>query len=117
MSERAQACGQRFTVDETVDLTVAQRIANGDREAIYDAIVEAASALDTLREQIGGALADGEPEVMARTAELRAAKAAGRCTAVICSARWGQETGATDRTGKERRRIAASKGKAPAGHG
>lgn len=106
------ACHWRPTWDQTAGLTVLERIEMGDREAIHDAIVEASNELGELREQIDRELSDGEPGVLQRTAELRAAKAAGRPTDAIV-----QETVATDRGGKERTRSAASKGKSPASQG
>lgn len=118
VSELAHSCDVRMSLEESAGLTVQQRMAKGDREAIYDAIVEASTELDTLRERIGKHLSCSDTDALGRLAELRAAKACGACTATICSSRWGQkETAATDRCGKERRRIAASKGRSPASQG
>lgn len=118
VSTQAHQCDRRYPLDHTGGMTVKDRIEQRDREAIYDAIVEAVTELDGLRENIGKELSDSEHDVLARTAELREAKSAGRCTATICSSRWNkQETAETDRGGKERQRSAARTGKKPASHG
>lgn len=113
-SDKAAGCFWRPTWDATEGLSVLQRIEMGDREAIHDAIVEASNELGVLREQIDRELSDGEPGVLLRAAELRSLKAAGKSTDAIVLR---QEAAATDRGGKERQRIAASKGKASANHG
>lgn len=68
----ADATG-RLTIDQADDLTLEARIAAGDREAIYDAIVEAREQLDQLREQIGNLLVEST-ETLDRMHELRTAK-------------------------------------------
>jgi len=68
----ADATG-RLTIDQADDLTLEARIAAGDREAIYDSIVEAREQLDQLREQIGNLLVEST-ETLDRMHELRKAK-------------------------------------------
>ena len=64
---------RRLTVDEADDMGIDERIAAGDREAIYDAIVEARDVLDDLRERIGNLLVDSA-ETLDRLNALRSAK-------------------------------------------
>jgi len=63
----------RLTVDEADDLTIDERIAAGDREAIYDAIVEAREQLNDLREKIGTLLVEST-DTLDRLHALRSAK-------------------------------------------
>jgi len=63
----------RLTVDQADDLTIDERIAKGDREAIYDAVVEAREQLNDLREKIGSLLVDST-ETLDRLNALRSAK-------------------------------------------
>jgi hypothetical protein len=114
-SDRARSCHERLSEQDAANdkLTVLQRLELGDREAIYDAVVDACNQLDALREKIGCILSDADSDLLA---ELR--EAAPACMATICSSRWNkQETAETDRGGKERTRSAASKRKTPASHG
>lgn len=74
----ARACTVRLPLADVVRrdrdgrLLVDDRLAAGCRLAIYDALVEACEDLDSLREQIGLALADGDDEgIAARYAEVR----------------------------------------------
>jgi len=112
----SERCTRRLTVAESEDLTLAQRIDAGDREAIYDAIVEACEVLDALREQIGESLADN-CDTLDRLAELQAAKR-----------RFGSEVSAlvrfekkdarrTDPAGREPQRSGMTRKKTPARHG
>lgn len=103
-----------MTLDEKDGLNILQRMDEGDREAIYDAVVEAVTELDALRELIGCALSDSDHDVLARIAEVNAARA---CTATICSSRWNKEPASKDRRGEERKRNSASQGATPANHG
>lgn len=68
----ADATG-RLTIDQADEMTIEARIAAGDREAIYDSIVEAREQLDGLREQLGNLLVEST-EILDRMHELRAAK-------------------------------------------
>jgi hypothetical protein len=103
----AQACDRRLPLEETDDLTIDERIAKGDREAIYDAIVEATVALDILRADIGGLLAEGS-DAFDRLAEVRAARLRNGDP---------KETAARDRSGKERQRSRINRRSTPANHG
>lgn len=84
-----------------------ERMAEGDSEAIYDAVVEAVTELERLREQIGCALSDSDHDVLARIAEVNAARAGQTDTEPV----------AKECRGKERKRKSASTGVMPANHG
>lgn len=116
-AQQSRGCTAVLTLEQKDSLTILQRIAMGDREAIYDSIVLAVTKLESLRESIGQLLSDSDEDALARLAELRAAKAAGQCTATICSSRWIKDAASKDRRGKERQRKAASTGRTPANQG
>ena len=63
----------RLTVDQADELSIDERIAKGDREAIYDAIVEARERLNELREKIGSLLVEST-ETLDRLNALKSAK-------------------------------------------
>jgi hypothetical protein len=87
---------------ESDDMTIDQRIAAGDREAIYDAIVEAREALDIVRDDIGTLLAD-DPTTLERLREL-SAKRVRHGEPQERRPRRKKDAAATDRSGKERQR-------------
>jgi hypothetical protein len=62
---------RRLPLNETIDLTIDERIAAGDLEAMYDAAREAISDLETLSDKIAELLC-GEPEALRRLSEVRA---------------------------------------------
>lgn len=103
----AGRCDRRLPLEEADALTVDERIAKGDREAIYDAIVEATVALDVLRGRIGRLLAEGS-DALDRLAEVRAARLRNGDP---------KETAARDRSGKERQRSRSHRRSTPANHG
>lgn len=103
-------------MDEADELTIDERIAKGDREAIHDAIVEAREALDIVRQSMSEHLADGA-DTLERLAAVRWKR-------VCCGDPLGprrrrkkQEAAATDRSGKERQRSRINRRSTPASHG
>jgi hypothetical protein len=78
-SDCARSCNVRLTLDESADLTVLDRLRLGDREAIYDAIVEASRSLDELRELIGCELSGSDIDVLGRMAAIRQANDRSSC--------------------------------------
>ena len=61
---------QRLPLNETIELSVTQRIFSGDLDAIHDLIREAIDALEPLADLAGSLLCD-EPEVLKRLSEVR----------------------------------------------
>jgi hypothetical protein len=102
---RSWECDRRLTADECDRLDIDDRIALGDREAVYDAIGSAMTVLDQCRDEIGRLLADGT-DALDRLAALRAGTT-------------DQETAGSDASGTERARgIARTAGRRPpARHG
>lgn len=112
----SEGCTKRLGVAEVEDLSIDRRIDAGDREAIYDAVVEAREQLDDLREQIGQLLVENA-DTLDRLAQLQAAKR-----------KYGSEVSAlvrfekkdarrTDPAGKEPQRSGVIRTKMPARHG
>jgi hypothetical protein len=63
-------CKRRLPLNETIDLSIDQRIYAGDLEAIHDMTREAISDLETLADRIAGLLCD-EPDALRRLSEVR----------------------------------------------
>ena len=63
-------CKRRLPLNETIDLSIDERIRAGDLEAIHDMTREAISDLETLADRIAGLLCD-EPEALRRLSEVR----------------------------------------------
>lgn len=103
-------CGQRLSLDEAEDMDIDQRILVGDVTAFYDAIVEARELLDVVRDDLAGLLA-GDPEIMSRLDEVRAASEAKGAS------RFRQDAAAMDRSGTERQRSRMTRRDTPASHG
>lgn len=91
-------------------MTLDERIVAGDVTAIYDAIVEARESLDDVRVGASSLLA-GDPETLARLAEVRTASEARG------SARTKQDAAARDRSGMERQRGRITRRASPTSHG
>jgi hypothetical protein len=96
---------RRLPLNETIDLTIDERIAAGDLEAMYDAAREAISDLETLADKIAELLC-GEPEALRRLSEVRARQdRTGKPWhgGAITSATNNQDAGVTDHAGTEPR--------------
>ena len=97
-------------------MSLDERIDAGDREAIYDAIVEAMSDLDGVRRDIGTLLVE-DADVLDRLAEVRYSRIAnGDPPMVRPRRRKEKETAGTDAGGKERQRSRINRS-TPAIHG
>jgi len=91
----------RLTVDQADDMSIDERVAASDREAIYDAIVEARDVLDGLRESIGTLLVESA-DTLDRLNEVRLRKER-RGSAPPMQLR-AKEAPRTDAVGKVRQR-------------
>lgn len=111
----AQVCSVRLPVDEADELTIDERIAAGDREAIYDAIVEAREALDLVRADIGTLLVD-DASTLERLREVTTKRQRHGDPQERRPRRPKQDAAATDRSGKERQRSRINR-RTPASHG
>lgn len=101
----ALAGNRRLPLNETIDLTIEQRIAAGDLEAIYDSTREAISDLESLADRIADLLC-GEPEALRRLSEVRMRQdRTGKPWhgGAITSAAKQQDAGVTDHAGTEPR--------------
>jgi hypothetical protein len=103
-------CGQRMSLEQAEDMDIDQRILVGDVTAFYDAIVECCGFLEVVREDLAGLLA-GDPEIMRRLDEVRAASEARGAL------RPKQDAAARDRSGMERQRSRITRRDTPASHG
>lgn len=112
----SEQCHRRLGVAEVEDLSITKRIAVGDREAIYDAIVEAREQLDDLREQIGQLLVENT-ETLDRLADLQAAKRkyGGEVSALVRFEK--KDASRTDSAGREPQRSGVIRKKRPVSHG
>lgn len=95
----AYFCTRRLPLNESIDLSIDERIYAGDLEAIHDMAREAIADLEALADLAASLLCD-EPETLKRLSEVRARQAAtGR--------QWHRientDAGSTDRAGKEPR--------------
>ena len=63
-------CQRRLPLNETIDLSIDDRIHAGDLEAIHDMVREAIADLEELAERAAGLLCD-EPDALRRLAEIR----------------------------------------------
>lgn len=63
-------CDNRLPLNETIELSVVERIFSRDLDAIHDLIREAIDALEPLADLAGSLLCD-EPEVLKRLSEVR----------------------------------------------
>ena len=86
-------------MNETIELTVLERIFSGDLEAIHDLIREAIEDLEQLAERAASFLCD-DPAALRRLAELRRRQ---QQTGRQSRRPIAQETGATDSAGTEPR--------------
>jgi len=102
-----ESCSRTLTLDEQDHLTIEERIAMGDRTAIYDVIVAGQEQLDAIRNQVSEHLA-GDREIMDRLAAVRAARRTNG------DPKERKETAAKDRCGKERQRNAVCGRNCPA---
>jgi len=97
-------------------MSLDERIDAGDREAIYDAIVEACGLLDEVRREISTLLVH-DAAVLDQLAEFkRAGLARGEAPLVRPRRRKQKETAGTDAGGKERQRSRINRSQ-PASHG
>lgn len=92
-----------MSVDDQDDLTLDERINNGDIVAIYDALSEAVLYLTSIMDRVGD-IVGGDAESLRRLGELREIKRTSACKATICSDRWGQDAAGKEVCGKERQR-------------
>lgn len=103
-------------LDTQSDMSLDERINAGDREAIYDAIVEAMSDLEGVRRDIGTLLVE-DADVLDRLAEVRRSRITnGEPPMVRPRRRKNKETAGTDAGGKERQRSRINRSQ-PASHG
>ena len=96
---------RRLPLNETIDLSIDERIAAGDLEAIYDSTREAISDLETLADRIADLLC-GEPEALRRLSEVRMRQdRTGKPWhgGAIAQAAKQQDAGVTDHAGTEPR--------------
>lgn len=96
-------------------MSIDDRIAVGDCEAFYDAVVEAIEGLEVVRATVGDSLV-GDAEVMARLSELRRSRQMNGDPKPRRRRRTKQETACTDAGGKERQRSREERS-GPASHG
>ena len=97
-------------------MTLDERIAAGDREAIHDAIAEAREELDDVRRGLAELLTD-DRETLDRLAEVRRARMTqGEPPIVRPRRRKKQETAGTAASGKERQRSRINRSES-ASHG
>jgi hypothetical protein len=92
-------CHGRLPLNETIDLSIDERIEQGDAEALFDAVVEAMETLADLQDRIAESYMC-DADTMRRLAAVRLRKElTGRDWR---GAAWPeQETAATDRGGRE----------------
>lgn len=95
----AYVCKRRMPLNESIDLSIDERIDAGDLEAIHDFAREAITDLETIADRAAELLCD-DPETLKRLSEVRARQAAtGR--------QWHRientDAGSTDLAGKEPR--------------
>jgi len=103
MATAAIVCTRRLPLNETIDLTIDERIAAGDLEAMYDAAREAIADLETLSDKIAELLC-GEPEALRRLSEVRMRQnRTGKPWhgGAITAATSNQDAGVTDHAGTE----------------
>jgi hypothetical protein len=110
----SEQADRRLTLDEQDELTIDDRLQMGDREAIYDAIVEAVDSLELMRKAISELLAE-DCDVLDRLSALQRSRAI-HGEPPIVRARKRQETAGSDASGKERQRSRVT-GSTPASHG
>ena len=91
----------RLTVDQADDMSIDERVAASDREAIYDAIVEARDVLDGLRESIGTLLVESA-DTLDRLNEVRLRKERHGCAPAVQLQ--AKEAPRTDAAGRVRQR-------------
>ena len=99
----AFASSRRLPLNETIDLTIDERIAAGDLEVIHDMTREAISDLETLADRIADLLC-AEPEALRRLSEVRLRQSrTGKAWhgGAITSAAKQQDASVTDHAGKE----------------
>lgn len=63
-------CKRRLPLNESIDLSVDERIVAGDLEAIHDMARDAIAELETIADRAAGLLCD-EPDALKRLAEVR----------------------------------------------
>lgn len=96
-------CKRRLALNETIDLTIDQRIHAGDLEAIHDMVREAIADLEALADRAAALLCD-DPETLKRLSEVRRRQAAtGRQWHGADISGPITDAGSTDRAGKEPR--------------
>lgn len=104
------ACDGGLPIDQADAMTIDARIAAGDRIAVVDAAVEAGTALLDLAAEMSELLTD-DRQVLVRLAEvrLRQERSGRQWHGTSISGAFSQETGPTDRAGKEPRGPRRSK--------
>jgi hypothetical protein len=103
-------------LDQQDGMSLDERIDAGDREAIYDAIVEAMSELEGVRRDIGTLLVE-DADVLDRLAVLKRSRITNGEPPIVRPRRRKQkETAGTDAGGKERQRSRINRS-TPASHG
>jgi hypothetical protein len=111
----AEGCHRRLTVDECDDLGIDERLRVGDREAIYDAIVECRERLDGLRIEAAKLLVENV-EILDRLADVHRKSLAVGNPLPVFRRKKKKDAAATDRGGKERQRSRINRS-ASASHG
>lgn len=110
-----EQAGVRLSADQVEDLDIDQRLRLGDREAVYDAIVDARARLEAMQDAVAAVLTDSS-ESIAAIAMLRERKRARGYDAPIDRFTKKKDAAATDRSGKEPQRSGKDR-KSPANHG
>lgn len=110
--QAAFVCKRRMPLNESIDLSIDDRILAGDLEAIHDFAREAIADLERIADEAAALLCD-EPDVVRRLAAVRLRQSAtGRqWHGASISGAFDQETGTTDRAGKEPRGPRRAEGK------
>jgi len=97
-------------------MSLDERIDAGDREAIYDAVVEAQEQLREVRSKLGSLLVE-DADVLDRLAAVKRARLTNGDPPIVRPRRRKQkETAGTDAGGKERHRSRINRSQ-PASHG
>jgi len=95
-------CKARMPLNESIDLSIDERILAGDLEVIHDFARQAIDELEQIADRAAALLCD-EPEAMKRLAavRLRQSRTGRQWHGPATSSVFDQETGAKDRAGQE----------------